>query len=107
MSWNWLTSLKKQCEFFTECGHTVVICDNMSTYPPLLEFLKTCGHKVVSTEGVTLSTYNRFVWEIPGLLDDVGEFYGVTDSDIGFQNMPQDFCEVLIADINRSPGIIK
>ncbi len=107
MSWNWLTSLQKQCEFFTNCGHTVVIVDNMSTYPPLLKFLEECPYKVVSTKGIELSTYNRFVWEISGLLDDVGEFYAVTDSDLGFENVPKDFCEVLQTHIERTGGILK
>ncbi len=107
MSWNWLTSLQRQCEFFTGCGHQVVIVDNMSTYPPLLEWLKTCPYKVVSTSGIQLSTYNRFVWEIPNLLADVGNYYCVTDSDLCFDGVPKDFCDVLIGDIERSEGILK
>ncbi len=107
MSWNWLRWPKAQAEFFTACGHEVVIVDNMSTYPPLLEWLKSCPYRVVTTEGITLQTYNRFIWEIPGLLDDVGNYYAVTDCDLGYEGIPKDFCEVLIGDIERSEGIIK
>jgi len=47
------------------------------------------------------------VWEIPGLLDDAGNYYGVTDCDLGFDGVPKDFCEVLSNHIERTPGILK
>ncbi len=109
MNWNWLDWTRKQAEFFTECGHTVVIVDNCSTYPPLLEWYKVCPYKVVSTEFIALSTYNRFVWEL-GLHQSKiveGDFYAVTDSDLSFDGVPKDFCEVLANHIDRSPGILK
>ena len=107
MSWNLLESTRKMAEFFVECGHEPVIVDNCSTYPPLLKWLETCPYKVVSTKGIQLSTFNRFVWEIPGLLDDIENFYGVTDCDLGFEGVPKDFCEVLSNHIERTPGILK
>ena len=107
MSWNLLESTKKMAEFFVECGHEPVIVDNCSTYPPLLEWLETCPYKVVSTKGIELSTFNRFVWEIPDLLADTGNYYGVTDCDLGFNGVPKDFCEVLTSHIERSPSILK
>lgn len=107
MSWNLLESTRNMAEYFVQCGHEPIIVDNCSTFPPLLHWLETCPYKVVSTEGIQLSTYNRFVWEIPDLLSDVGNYYGVTDSDLGFQNIPKDFCEVLVGDLERSEGIIK
>ncbi len=108
MNWNWLDWTKKQAEFFTDCGHTVIIVDNCSTYPPLLEWYKTCPYKVITTEGVELVTYNRFVWEmnLPEL-HTTDKYYGVTDSDLGFAGIPKDFAEVLVADIERTPTILK
>ncbi len=107
MSYNLLESTRNMAEFFVQCGHEPVIVDNDSSYPPLLKWLETCAYKVVSTKGIQLSTFNRFVWEIPNLLDDVGEFYCVTDCDLGFDGVPKDFCEVLANHIERSPGILK
>lgn len=107
MTWNILEHTQKMAEFFVSCGHEPIIVDNCSTYPPLLEWYKNCPYKVVSTQGVELQTYNRFVWEIPGLLDEVENYYAVTDCDLGFEGVPKDFCEVLTADIERSEGIIK
>lgn len=108
MNWNWLTYLRNQAEFFTSCGHEVIIVDNCSTYPALLEWYKTCPYKVISTEGVTLNTYNRFVWEMDlHNLHTTDNYYAVTDSDLGVDQIPKDFAEVLIGDIERSPGVIK
>lgn len=108
MNWNWLSWTQKQAEFFVSCGHTVIIVDNCSTYPPLLEWYKTCPYKVISTQGANLSTYNRFIWEM-GLpeLHAEGNFYAVTDSDLGFDGVPADFCDVLVGDLTRSEGIVK
>lgn len=107
MNWNGLEWPKKMAEFFVSCGHTPIIVDNCSTYPHLLKWYKECPYKVISTEGVELTTYNRFVWEIPGLLDNVGNYYGVTDSDLDFTDIPKDFCEVLANHIQRTEGILK
>lgn len=107
MSYNLLESTRKMAEFFVECGHEPIIIDNGSTYPPLLEWLKTCPYKVVSTNGIELSTFNRFVWEIPNLLDGIDNYYAVTDCDLGFDGVPKDFCEVLANHIERSEGILK
>lgn len=108
MNWNWLEWTKQQALFFTECGHTVIIVDNGSTYKPLLEWYKACPYQVIHTDPEKLSTYNRFVWEMN--LPDIhtaDNYYGVTDSDLGFEGVPKDFADVLIGDIERSPGILK
>lgn len=107
MNWNWLKYTQDQAEYFASCVHEVIIVDNRSTYPPLLEWYKVCPYRVISTEGVTLNTYNRFIWEMQ--LQDITKdnYYAVTDSDLGVNQIPKDFAEVLIGDIERSPGIIK
>lgn len=108
MNWNWLEWTKKQAEFFTECGHEVIIVDNGSTYKPLLEWYIQCPYRIITTKGVELSTYNRFVWEmdLPDLYT-TDNFYAVTDSDLGFKDVPKDFVEILTNDLKRSEGIIK
>jgi hypothetical protein len=108
MNFEWLKWTKDQAEYFTNCGHEVIIVDNRSTYIPLLEWYKTCPYKVISTEGVTLNTYNRFVWEMDlHNIHTKENYYAVTDSDLGLEQIPKDFAEKLIGDIERSEGIIK
>lgn len=108
MNWNYLEWTRNQAEFIASCGNTPIIVDNCSSYPPLLEWYKTCPYQVISTEGVELSTYNRFIWEM-GLPEKYaeGNFYGVTDSDLDLSEVPKDFCEVLANHIERSKGILK
>lgn len=107
MNWNWLEWTKKQAEFYTSCGHTVIIVDNLSTYPPLLEWYKICPYQVISTKGRKLPTHNRFVWnmKLENIVD--GNYYAVTDSDLGVEGVPRNFAELLIADIERNPEILK
>lgn len=108
MNWNWLTSTKNQVEYLTTCGHEVIIVDNCSTYKPLLDWYASNPCKVISTEGVTLNTYNRFVWEMDlHNIHTKENYYAVTDSDLGVEQIPKDFAQVLIGDIERNPGIIK
>lgn len=107
MNWNWLSSTKAQAEYLSDCGHNVIIVDNDSTYQPLLDWYKVCSYTVISTKGVILNTYNRFVWELnlPDLTQD--NYYGVTDSDLDLSLVPKGFKHILLTDIERSPGIIK
>ncbi len=107
MNWNWLEYTKNQAAFYASCGHEVIIVDNGSTYPPLLEWYKECPYKVMTTEGATLKHHNRFIWEM-GLQNTFEDnYYAVTDSDLGVENVPRDFAEILIADIERNPEILK
>lgn len=47
-NFNRLTFPSKLIEFLERCGFTnIVILDNNSTYPPLLEFYRNCSHKVI------------------------------------------------------------
>lgn len=107
MNWNWLQWTKDQAEYLSDCGHEVIIVDNGSSYRPLLDWYRTCPYKVISTTGTTLTTYNRFVWEmkLPDQFTD--NYYIVTDSDLDLSQVPKDFAGVLIGDIERNDGIIK
>jgi len=107
MNYNWLEWTKKQVQFYESCGHKVIIVDNGSTYPPLLQWYKDCHYTVLTTKGAKLSCQNRFIWEmgLHNMIDD--NYYAVTDSDLGVSHIPRDFADVLIADIERNPEIIK
>jgi hypothetical protein len=107
MNFNWLEWTKHQAEFYSDCGHFVVIVDNKSTYQPLLEWYKTCPYTVLYTGNHTLTCQNRFVWEMGLEKWPPGNYYAVTDSDLGVDKIPTDFADVLIQDIERSPRIIK
>ena len=107
MNYNWLEWTQKQAAFYTACGHNVIIVDNDSTYPELLEWYRNCPYKVLTTAGYKLSCQNRFIWEM-GLHDTIeGNYYAVTDSDLGVDNIPSDFADLLIDHIEKTPEIIK
>ncbi|HHT9135818.1 MAG TPA: hypothetical protein ACFYEK_01095 [Candidatus Wunengus sp. YC60] len=107
MNFQWYTWPKKQAEFLTACGHNVVIVDNNSTYPPLLEWYKKCPYRVIHTGDFPLKVQNRFIWEM-GLHDLVADnYYAVTDADMELHWLPKDFTDYLIHDIARNPEILK
>lgn len=107
MNFQWLEWTKKQAEYYTSCGHKVIIVDNKSTYPKLLQWYRDCPYTVLTVQDFHLSCQNRFIWEtnLHNMVD--GNYYAVTDSDLDVSNIPRDFAQVLIADIERNPEIIK
>lgn len=51
-NFNRLTTLKRLIASLTSRGiDNIIILDNASTYPPLLEWYKNCGHTVIHLEG--------------------------------------------------------
>jgi hypothetical protein len=80
---NLITTLKKTVEFLSkEPRVEVIIYDQKSTYPPLLEYYKT--------QNVMYNTENggpHSVWGIPNINKD---YYIVTDSDCTYDDIPED-----------------
>lgn len=108
MNYNWLEWPKKQVAFLQSCGHRVIIVDNKSTYPPLLEWYKTKPCEVLFTGSYPLKVQNRFIWEMSLEKIVVSEnYYAVTDADMELDWLSKNFTDHLIADIERNPEILK
>ncbi len=103
MNWNWFTWAKKQADYLASCGHEVIIVDNGSTYAPLLQWYASNEYEVIEAKG----GYNRHVWEMDLHNRFTDNYYGVTDADLNLDAIPADFAQVLIADLERSEGIVK
>ena len=105
-----LAPLQQLVEWLERTGHTnIVLVDNASTYPPLLEFLESCPHHVVSLpENVghlavwTKSLQTQFVSKtLPG-------FYVVSDCDVvPDERCPGDVTKRLYSILREHPNMDK
>jgi hypothetical protein len=89
-NFNRLDSMKKLIDSLEIRGYTnIFIIDNLSTYPPLLEYYKTCRHKVFRLEkniGMTA------LWTSGIFKQFKNDFFVYTDSDIvPIDECPEDF----------------
>lgn len=90
-NFNRLTTTKKLCEDLTKLGYTqVVVLDNLSDYPPLLQWYQECPYRIVRL--------NRNMGELAIYDSDLinewsqGSWIAYTDSDIQLNSMtPPDF----------------
>jgi hypothetical protein len=111
-NFNWLTSTKEMTSYFDDIpGVQVVIVDNESTYPPLLDWYASCPCQVVRLPGnfgehapwncgVVLSPEaHRTFWG--------SDFYVVTDSDLSLGTCPKDLIEVLVEGSRAYPHLNK
>lgn len=82
--------------------YNIIIIDNLSTYPPLLEYYKEKNLNVFVNNGIVVndnSTLYRFAIEakIPYFMDIVKDWYVYTDSDVvPIDNIPDNFIEDMI-----------
>ena len=85
----------------------LVLVDNVSTYPPLLEYLDATPHEVVRfSENLGP---RQGIWET-GILESraKGRYYVVTDSDVvPDEACPGDAVEFLLWALRRYPGYLK
>lgn len=70
----------------------VIILDNASTYPPLLEYYERSPHEIIR---LRTNRGHLAAWKtgLVGRLDS--EFYAVTDPDLDLAGIPDDFLDVL------------
>jgi hypothetical protein len=89
-NFNRLTFPVQLIEFLEYCGfRKIIIIDNNSTYPPLLEFYKSCNHKVLRFQDnyghLSLwksGIYKKYMWN----------YFVYTDSDVlPIEECPKDF----------------
>jgi len=100
-NYNQLTSTRKMAEYFDNIpGTCVVIVDNNSTYPPLLEWYKNCEHRV---ELLRLNGGHQAPWKYNIVLNPIehkkrygSDYYVVTDADLVLDDCPNDLLNVLI-----------
>jgi len=91
-NFNRLSYLLQLTNFLENCGFkTIIIIDNNSTYPPLLEFYNNCNYKVIR-DG---HNYGHLALWKSGLYDKLKWNYFVyTDSDVlPVENCPKNFLE--------------
>ena len=89
---NLVTTLKNTVDFLLKEDRVeIIIFDQDSTYPPLLEYYKTCSVKVVYT-GVNSGPHN---WNnyIPEFND---MSFILTDSDCSYDGVPNDWLDKMI-----------
>ena len=103
-----VTPLRKLVEWLEKSGYgRLVLVDNASTYPQLVEYLDQTPHEVVRfSENLGP---RRCIWET-GLVDRYakGGFYAVTDSDIvPDKACPADCVDFLLWALRRYPGYVK
>lgn len=102
--YNRLTWPLAMCEYLSDTGCEVVLVDNASTYPPLLEWYKNCPYKLIRMDK---NWGHQVVWK-SGLINDYDdEFYCVTDHDLDLSNIPVDYINVLHKGLEAFPDVVK
>lgn len=88
---NYLTWPKRQAEWLSTQGHEAIFIDNESTYEPLLDWYEHCEHTV---HRLTTNHGPASPWR--SALLDLTDYYAVTDPDLDFEGIPEDWPEVCI-----------
>ena len=97
---NLLTSLKGTVDFLLkEPRVEVVIFDQDSRYPPLLQYYKTCGVKVIYNES---NDGPHSVWGAKLKDEFNSNHYIVTDSDCDYKNVPKDWLDKMLFSFKNS-----
>ncbi|MBQ6198614.1 MAG: glycosyltransferase family 2 protein [Bacteroidales bacterium] len=105
-NYNRLDSLKQLIHSLESRGYAnIIILDNASTYPPLLEYYKTIPYDVVHLGG----NYGFMaLWRTAVYKRFKSSFYVYTDPDIVLDKQcPDDFMEFLLSSLKRHPSCLK
>lgn len=90
---NRLTWPKALCERLSDEGMDVILIDNGSVYPPLLEWYKKCPYKI---HHLPDHYGHRSLWQSKIIDQYKDEYYLVTDHDLDISSVPKDFVDVLM-----------
>ncbi len=91
--YNRLTWPQALCKRLTEEGCEVILIDNGSTYPPLLEWYKTCPYKI---HYMPEWSGHKSLW-LSGIINEYkDEYYLVTDHDLDLSLVPKGFIDFLL-----------
>ncbi len=99
---NRLTWPKQLAQDLTERGCEVILIDNGSIYPPLVEWYKNCPYKV---HYLPHTFGHKSLWQ-SGIINQYSdENYIVTDHDICIKDTPADFVSVLTNELYKTNRI--
>lgn len=102
--YNRFTWAKALCEFLSDNGCEVILMDNGSTYPPLLEWYEKCPYELHKMGN---SHYNRGLWT-GGVIDYYGDKnYILTDHDLDLSLVPADFVNKLFVGLENNTEVMK
>jgi hypothetical protein len=90
---NLLSTLKETLDFLSkESRIDVIVYDQQSTYPPLLEYYKTCPAEIVyaKTNGGPHSVWGN------DLKHHLTDYFIITDSDCSYEGVPDDWLDVML-----------
>lgn len=105
-NFNRLTYLRELIQSLQERGYNnIIILDNDSTYPPLLEFYETCPYEVIHLG----KNYGFLaIWETDVYARFKNGFYVYTDSDVVLdESCPADFMFHLWEGLRKHPRYLK
>jgi len=109
INYNRLDYLKELVSFLLERNHqNIVIIDNCSSYPPLLEYYEVIKDRV-TIEYMDKNYGHLVFWKNDKLYNKyAGGYYIITDSDIvPNKNLPEDYISVLIKTLDLYSEITK
>ena len=106
-NFNRLEMLKQLISALEQRGHhNIIIIDNQSTYPPLLDYYKTTPYKVILLD----NNYGYLaLWKAPGLFKQFkNHFYVYTDPDVvPDEGCPDDFMNRFLNVMKKYPSCQK
>ncbi len=96
----WPRAMAKECE---RLGFEVVLYDNASTYPPLLDWYQICPYRIIKSEG-NGGCYGFFT---NGLHKEQERPYALSDSDLDLSRVPDDALAQLTATLEANTNYPK
>lgn len=109
INYNRLKDLKNLVDSLLSYGHkNIIIVDNKSTYPPLLEYYKHIADKIY-VEYMEKNEGHMAFWNNSDLFQKYASgYYIVTDSDIELnKNLPSDYLKTLLHILDSNKKITK
>lgn len=102
VSFNRLSYLEQMIKCIEKKGYSnIIIIDNASSYPPLLEYYKTIPYKVIY---LNKNWGHMVMWKAPELAPYRQEFYVLSDPDLEIiDECPSDFMEYFFNCLKRNP----
>ncbi len=105
ISFNQLTYVRQMVNSLEKMGcKKIIIIDNASTYPPLLEYYSALKHEVIRLKE---NWGHKVFWLAPELQQYRKNFYILTDPDLDISECPKDSVEVLFKILKRYPYVRK